>query len=66
MVHPTRERMSAALFHAVYLDATVGPLPELVKNDGEARYSSISFVDFRKRFFASKLDGRSNLESLKS
>lgn len=66
MVHPTRERMSAALFHAVCPDATVGPLPELVKNDGEARYSSISFVDFRKRFFASKLDGRSNLESLKS
>ena len=60
MVHPTRERMSAALFHAVCSDATVGPLPELVKNDGEARYSSISFVDFRN------LDGRSNLESLKS
>ncbi|KXG19500.1 hypothetical protein SORBI_3010G068200 [Sorghum bicolor] len=35
MVHPTRERMSAALFHAVYLDATVGPLPELVKNDAQ-------------------------------
>lgn len=66
MVHPTRERMSAALFHAVCPDVTVGPLPELVKKDGEARYRSISFTDFTKHYFAAKLDGRSHLESLKT
>lgn len=66
MVHPTRERMSAAVFHTLCPDATVGPLPELVKNDGEVRYSSISFIDFTKCFFAAKLDGRSHLESLKT
>ena len=66
MVHPTRERMSAAVFHAVCWDATVGPLPELVTNDGEVRYSSMSYMDFMKRFFAAKLGGRGHVESLKS
>ncbi|KAL6642700.1 hypothetical protein ACP70R_020881 [Stipagrostis hirtigluma subsp. patula] len=66
VVHPTRERMSAALFHLACRDATVGPLPELVKNDGGARYSSMGFMEFMKRFFAAKLDGRSNLESMKT
>ena len=66
MVHPTRERMSAAVFHAVCWDATVGPLPELVKRDGEALYSSTGYMDFIARFFVAKLDGRDHLESLKS
>ena len=46
--------------------ATVGPLPELVKNDGEVRYSSMSYMDIVKRFFAAKLGGRGHVESLKS
>jgi isopenicillin N synthase-like dioxygenase len=67
VVHPTKERMSAAVFHQPCQDyATVGPLPELVKKDGEALYGSISYVDFIKGYFAAKLDGRSYLESLKS
>ncbi|CAN6294301.1 unnamed protein product [Urochloa humidicola] len=65
MVHPTKERMSAAVFHQPCKDATVGPLPELVKKDGEPRYSSIGYMDFITRFFAAKLDGRDHLESLK-
>ncbi|CAL5046485.1 unnamed protein product [Urochloa decumbens] len=65
MVHPTRERISAAVFHAVCRDATVGPLPELVKNDGVARYSSMSYIEFVKRFFTAKLGGRGHVESLK-
>ncbi|KAF8731683.1 hypothetical protein HU200_015612 [Digitaria exilis] len=66
VVHPTKERMSAAVFHHTCKDATVGPLPELVKKDGEALYSSIGYMDFITRFFAAKLDGRNHLESLKS
>jgi isopenicillin N synthase-like dioxygenase len=66
MVHPTRERMSAAVFHAICPDAAVGPLPELVKNDGEARYISMSYMEFVQRFFAAKLGGRGHVESLKS
>ena len=60
------ERMSAAVFHQPCKDATVGPLPELVKRDGEALYGSIDYMDFIARFFAAKLDGRDHLESLKS
>ncbi|KAK8445465.1 hypothetical protein SEVIR_9G330700v4 [Setaria viridis] len=66
IVHSTKERMSAAVFHQPCQDSTVAPLPELVKNDGRAQYSSISFMDFIKGYFAAKLDGRSYLESLKS
>ncbi|KAL6906400.1 hypothetical protein ACP4OV_004001 [Aristida adscensionis] len=65
VVHPTRERMSAAVFHQACREATVGPLPELVKNDGVARYSSMGYMEFMKRFFAAKLDGRRHLESMK-
>ncbi|CAN6319207.1 unnamed protein product [Urochloa humidicola] len=66
VVHPTKERMSAAVFHQPCKDSTVGPLPELVKKDGEARYSSIGYMDFITQFFAAKLDGRDHLEGLKS
>ncbi|KAL6642699.1 hypothetical protein ACP70R_020880 [Stipagrostis hirtigluma subsp. patula] len=66
VVHPTKERMSVAIFHQPCQDATVGPLPELVKNDGGAKYSSTGYMDFITRFFAAKLDGRDHLERLKS
>ncbi|TVU31733.1 hypothetical protein EJB05_23431, partial [Eragrostis curvula] len=66
LVHPTKARMSAALFHQPCQDATVGPLPELMKKDGVARYSSISYMDFVKGYFAAKLDGRDHLESLRN
>ncbi|KAF8732954.1 hypothetical protein HU200_015305 [Digitaria exilis] len=66
MVNPTRERISVALFHAVCWDGTVGPLPELVKNDGEARYGSMSYREFVKRYVAAKLSGRDHVESIKS
>lgn len=66
VVHPTKERMSMAVFHQPSNDATIGPLPELVKKDGEAMYSSIGYIDFITRYFAAKLDGRNHLESLKS
>ncbi|KAJ1296229.1 hypothetical protein BS78_01G283800 [Paspalum vaginatum] len=65
IVHPSKARMSAAVFHQPDKDATIGPLPELVEKDGEASYSSIGYMDFIKRFFAAKLDGRDHLESLK-
>ncbi|CAL4940584.1 unnamed protein product [Urochloa decumbens] len=65
VVHPTKERMSAAVFHMPCQDSTVAPLPELVENDGRAQYSSTSFMDFMRQYFAAKLDGRSYLESLK-
>ncbi|XP_062184041.1 2-oxoglutarate-dependent dioxygenase 11-like isoform X2 [Phragmites australis] len=60
VVHPDKERISAAMFHQPCRDTTVGPLPELVKDGGVARYKSVSHADFMKRFFSKKLDGRRN------
>ncbi|GJN20103.1 hypothetical protein PR202_gb07431 [Eleusine coracana subsp. coracana] len=66
MVHPNRERISVAVFHRPCQDALIGPLPELVKNDGgKARYSSVGYLDFMKRYYSAKLDGRNHLESLR-
>ncbi|KAL6850387.1 hypothetical protein ACP4OV_021014 [Aristida adscensionis] len=62
-VNPEKERMSAAIFHQVRPETTVGPLPELVERDGGARFKSVSHAEFMKRFFDTKLDGRrSHLE----
>ena len=37
----------------------VEPLPELVKKDGGgARYKSVGYAEFMRRFFSAKLDGR--------
>ncbi|KAK3164196.1 hypothetical protein QOZ80_1AG0013990 [Eleusine coracana subsp. coracana] len=57
-VHPSRERIAAALFHQVCPNTTVGPLPELLKGSNRAHYRSASHADFMKRFFSTKLDGR--------
>ncbi|KAL6626306.1 hypothetical protein ACP70R_030032 [Stipagrostis hirtigluma subsp. patula] len=58
VVNPNKERIAAAMFHQVLPDTTVGPLPELVKSSGGARYRSVSHADFMRRFFSTKLDGR--------
>ncbi|KAL6906395.1 hypothetical protein ACP4OV_003996 [Aristida adscensionis] len=66
VVHPSRERISAAVFHRPCQDAMIGPLPELVKDGGKARYRSLSYLDFMKRYYSAKLDGRNHLESLRN
>ncbi|TVU21262.1 hypothetical protein EJB05_30889, partial [Eragrostis curvula] len=63
MVHPDKERISAAMFHLPCPSVTIGPLPELVEGGVRARYKSVGHAEFVERFFATKLDGRrSNLE----
>ncbi|TVU31703.1 hypothetical protein EJB05_23401, partial [Eragrostis curvula] len=50
VVHPSRERISAAVFHRACQDAVVGPLPELVEaGGGKARYRSVSPRPARRR-----------------
>lgn len=56
--------MSAAVFHQVCQDVAVGHLPELVKNDGVAQYSSMGYMDFVKGYFAAKLDGVAQYSSM--
>lgn len=65
MVHPNKVRVSAAVFHQPCQNATVGPLPELVEDGGAARFRSMGYMDFMKRFFTARLDGRDHLESLR-
>ncbi|XP_015697205.1 2-oxoglutarate-dependent dioxygenase 11-like [Oryza brachyantha] len=66
VVHPEKERISAAVFHQACRNATVGPLPELVTKDGgRPVYRSMVYEDFMKRFFSAKLDGRANVEGLR-
>ncbi|CAN6319206.1 unnamed protein product [Urochloa humidicola] len=66
VVHPDRERISAAAFHRPCQDAVVGPLPELVTDgNSKARYRSVGYMEFMRRYYSAKLDGRNHLESLK-
>ncbi|KAL6850385.1 hypothetical protein ACP4OV_021012 [Aristida adscensionis] len=65
LVHPDKERISAAMFHQPCPDTMVGPLSELVKDAGGARYKSMGYMDFMKHFFAAKLDGKNHIDGLR-
>jgi isopenicillin N synthase-like dioxygenase len=62
VIHPTKERISVALFHFPYQDRMLVPLPELVKKGDRMQYGAINYQDFLKRYFTAKLDGRKHLE----
>ncbi|CAN6325176.1 unnamed protein product [Urochloa humidicola] len=65
VIHPTKERISVALFHYPYQDRMLGPLPALVKKGDKVQYGPTNYQDFLKKFFTAKLDGRTLLESFK-
>ena len=64
VIHPTKERISVALFQHPCGDMVVGPLPEFMKGD-RVGYRSTNYQDFLKRYLAAKLDGRMHKERLK-
>jgi len=64
VIHPTKERISIALFHHPCQDMVVGPLPEFMKGD-KVRYRSTNYQDYLKQYFTAKLDGRVHVERLK-
>ncbi|KAJ1297072.1 hypothetical protein BS78_01G350000 [Paspalum vaginatum] len=64
VIHPTKERISVALFFFPLPNMTVGPLPEFTKGD-KLRYRSTNYQDYLKQYFAGKLDGRKHVEKLK-
>ncbi|KAF8728086.1 hypothetical protein HU200_018665 [Digitaria exilis] len=67
VVHPDRERITAAVFHRPCQDAVVGPLPELLKDGNrKAKYRSVGYMEFMRRYYSAKLDGRNHLESTKN
>uniref|UniRef100_I1QVW5 Fe2OG dioxygenase domain-containing protein n=2 Tax=Oryza glaberrima TaxID=4538 RepID=I1QVW5_ORYGL len=64
VVHPSRERISAALFYYPCQDLAISPLPDFVK-DGKVKYKTISYQDLLTEYFTAELDGRNRLEKLK-
>jgi len=44
VVHPNRERISAAVFHRPCQDAVIGPLPELLNGSSKPRYKAMGYM----------------------
>ncbi|XP_047338080.1 scopoletin 8-hydroxylase-like [Impatiens glandulifera] len=55
-------RVSIPVFTAPHPTYRIGPLPELVKLDGVARYKEVLFGDYMKNFFGNTHDGKKSLE----
>ncbi|CAN1746361.1 2-oxoglutarate-dependent dioxygenase 11 [Linum perenne] len=65
VVNPDKERMSIALFHNPNMDVMIGPLPELTnEKKKQAKYQSLSRVEFLRLVGSSKLDGKGFLSRL--
>ncbi|EAY79497.1 hypothetical protein OsI_34625 [Oryza sativa Indica Group] len=64
VVHPSRERISAALFYYPCQDMVISPLPDFVK-DGKVKYKTISYQDLLTEYFTAELDGRNRLKKMK-
>ncbi|XP_008784673.2 S-norcoclaurine synthase 1-like [Phoenix dactylifera] len=64
IINKEKERLSIAAFHSPNMTTLVGPLPELVKGSKEY-YKTLSFEDFVKHTFTSKLDGKSVIDWMK-
>ncbi|CBI33958.3 S-norcoclaurine synthase 1 [Vitis vinifera] len=64
VVNPETERLSIAAFHSPSVETIIGPLPELVKENG-AIYKSVSREEYYKFAFSRKLDGKSIISHMK-
>ncbi|MED6150762.1 hypothetical protein PIB30_075661 [Stylosanthes scabra] len=63
----TKSRVSVALFNFPKPTEKIGPLEELVKKDGVARYKQVVFQDYMNNFFANTHHGKeSSLDFAKS
>ena len=60
-----KERLSIAAFHNANLTAKIGPLPELVKENG-AQYKTLGLEDYVRLMLSSKLDGKSQLDHMRT
>nr|XP_010919857.1 S-norcoclaurine synthase 1 [Elaeis guineensis] len=64
IINKEKERLSIAAFHNPIFTTMVGPLPELVKGSKEY-YKTLSYENFLKHTFSSKLDGKSVIDWVK-
>ncbi|CAI9095460.1 OLC1v1031414C1 [Oldenlandia corymbosa var. corymbosa] len=63
VVNPEKERMSIAAFHTPDFAATIGPLSNLVKENG-AKYKTVKYADYVKMYLNSSRNGKSLLDNL--
>ncbi|KAF9625886.1 hypothetical protein IFM89_027663 [Coptis chinensis] len=64
VINSDKERLSIAAFHEPRFGTTIGPLPDLVKENRE-RYKTLRYEDYLGHIITSKLDGKSLLEHMK-
>jgi len=64
MINAKEERLSIATFHGPREDSVIGPLAEIAKGY-KPKYVSMSYKEFMKAYFSTKLEGRRLMESLK-
>lgn len=64
VVSGQKERLSIAAFHSSKMGTDVGPLPDLVKNNG-AKYKTLSSEEYLRLVVSSKLDGKSLVDHMK-
>ncbi|XP_019092335.1 PREDICTED: feruloyl CoA ortho-hydroxylase 2-like [Camelina sativa] len=55
-------RVSVPIFTAPNPSEKIGPLPEVVKRDGVARYKELLFKDYMSNFFGQPHDGKKSLD----
>ena len=55
-------RVSVPIFTAPNPSEKIGPLPEVVKHDGVARYKELLFQDYMNNFFGQPHDGKKSLD----
>ncbi|KAF9607126.1 hypothetical protein IFM89_032242 [Coptis chinensis] len=64
VINTDKERLSIAAFHDPEYGTKIGPLPDLVKENG-AKYKSIDYEDYLIRLSNNKLDGKSLIDQMK-
>ncbi|KAK9130293.1 hypothetical protein Sjap_010780 [Stephania japonica] len=66
VINKEKERLSVATFHEAHKSVLVGPLRELIiNNGGTEKYRSVTSDEFVKLILSQKLDGKSLLDVLK-
>ncbi|XP_059439773.1 oxoglutarate-dependent flavonoid 7-O-demethylase 1-like [Corylus avellana] len=64
-VNSVKERLSMATFYSPRLEGDLGPAPSLITPETPALFQRIGVVDYFKRLFTRKLDGKSYIDALR-
>ncbi|KAL3529805.1 hypothetical protein ACH5RR_009127 [Cinchona calisaya] len=61
-----QSRVSVPIFTVPRPTEKIGPLPQLVERDGEARYREVSFEEYMNNFFGKAHEGKKSLDFAKT